>query len=109
MIYDYECEKCENLFEIESSMKDYSPPYNCPTCGNVGLRKFTCKTEFYGAKIEDAEFNHGLGCITKSKKHRDELAKSRGLIEIGTECPNKIYDSYEKQRSDKIKKTWENL
>lgn len=36
-------------------------------------------------KVEHAEYNPGLGCITKNSKHRAEIAKRKGLVEVGNE------------------------
>lgn len=105
--YDYFCEKCDADFEIIKSIKDYNKKEPCPSCGNEGERIFSCKVHILGAKIENAEYNVGLGCITKSKKHRDEIAKSRGLIEVGNECPEKTEKAYSKQREEKRKRVWD--
>jgi len=54
-----------------------------------------------GAKVEHAEWNPGLGCITKSKRHREEIARQRGLIEVGSESPESIRQHYERERREK--------
>jgi len=106
-IYDYSCDKCEKDFEVLKSIKEYDGIDTCPKCGNLGRRLLSCKIEFLGTKIEDAEFNPGLGKITKNKRHRDELAKRAGLIEVGNESTDSIHKHFDKQRADKIKKSWE--
>lgn len=108
-IYDYSCEKCDINFEVIKSIKEYDGKDQCPQCGNIGTRILSCQIYFAGTKIEDVEYNPGLGCITKSKKHRDEIAKSRGLIEVGNECPEKTEQRYTKQREDKRKKSWDDV
>jgi len=59
---------------------------------------------FMNEKVEDAEFNPGLGCITRNKKHRAEIAKSRGLEEIGNENPDKIEKALTKEREERLEK-----
>ena len=108
-IYDYHCEKCDDDFEVIKSIKEYDGKDPCPTCGNVGQRILSCSIYFTGTKIEDAEFNVGLGKVTKSKKHRDELAKRIGAIEIGNESPDKIHDHFDKQREEKRMRSWEDV
>lgn len=105
--YEYSCEKCEKVFEVVKSIKLYQELDPCPDCGNMGVRKVSCNISFVGTKIEDAEYNPGLGCITKSKRHRDEIAKSKGLTEIGNENINKIQDKFDKDRAEKIKRRWD--
>jgi putative FmdB family regulatory protein len=108
-IYDYFCEKCDHDFEIIKSIKEYDGKDQCPECGNIGQRILSCSIYFTGTKIEDAEFNVGLGKITKSKKHREELAKRAGAIEIGNENPDKIHDHFDKQREEKRARSWEDV
>lgn len=107
--YPYSCEKCDKEFDVIKPMSESSRPETCPTCGNPADRVFTCNVHFYGTKIEDAEYNPGLGCVTKSKKHREEIAKRIGAIEIGNECPTKIDKHFEKQREEKRLKSWEKI
>jgi len=108
-VYQYNCEKCDKDFDVVKPMAESSRPESCPTCGNNADRVFSCKVEFIGTKIEDAEFNHGLGCVTKSKRHRDEIAKRLGAIEIGNENPEKIDKHFAQQREEKRRKSWENI
>lgn len=109
-LYDYSCEKCELDFEIYKSIKEHQPREICPDCGNPSPQNFSrCRPHFTGTKIEDAEFNIGLGRITKSKRHREELAKQLGAIEIGTEKPEKVHEHFDQQRETKRKKAYEEL
>lgn len=108
--YDYFCEKCDKPYVIEKiSIKEWTGKDPCPTCNVIGYRVFSGKIEFSGTKIEDAEYNIGLGCITKSKRHRDELVKRKELIEVGNEDPNKIHSHFDKDREDRRKRSWENV
>jgi len=108
-IYDYQCDKCEKQYEIIKSIKEYDGKDACPVCGLVGERKLSCGIQFIGTKIEDAEFNYGLGAITKSKAHRDELAKRKGMIEVGNENPDKFHEAFDKSRADKRRKSWDEV
>ena len=109
MIYDYNCDTCDIPFDVVKSMHDSSRPEICPKCGQTGRRIYSSKIYFTGTSVEDAEYNIGLGKITKSKRHRDELAKNMGLIEVGNEDPNKLTEQLEKNRIDEHKKGWEQL
>lgn len=109
-IYDWLCEKCELEFETVESITEYTGRKTCDACGNPTRRIYTrCKFHFTGTKIEDAEFNPGLGKITKSKAHREELAKQLGVEEIGNEKPEKIHKHFDSARDEKIKKSWDEV
>lgn len=107
--YDYLCEKCELEFEVIKSIHDYKTPEKCTKCGKQAIKIFSRQVHFIGTKIEDAEFNVGLGKITKSKRHRDELAKRMGLEELGNEKPEVIHKTFDQAREDKLRKSWEDI
>lgn len=70
---------------------------NCIICGKIGTR-YISRTHFYGASDWDkTEFNPGLGVVTRNSKHRDRIAKQRGLVEIGSENFDKFSDSQDKK------------
>lgn len=109
-VYDYFCEKCDLEFEVVKSIKEYDGQDQCVSCGNVGKRIYTrCKFHFTGTKIEDAEFNPGLGKITKSKAHRNELAKQMNVEEVGNENPDRLHAHFDSAREQKIKKSWDEV
>lgn len=106
MIYPYRCLACANRFEVIKSVKDIDRGETCPGCKNVQTERYIGRTHFYGAAVEDAEFNPGLGMVVKNKKHRAEIAKRNGLIEVGNEDPNRLYDTIEKDREKRIADSW---
>ena len=107
--YEYLCEKCDVEYEIIKSLKEYKREEQCPTCGNIGNRIFSPNVYFTGTKIEDSEWNIGLGAVTKSKKHRDEIAKRKNLVELGNENPETVHNIFDKQRADKRKKAYDDI
>lgn len=111
MIYDYFCQKCELEFTLIKSVKDYKSQENCQSCGNPSDRIFSAKVYFTGTKVQDSEFNIGLGKITKSKQHREELAKRAGLVEIGNDFkkPDSIHKQFDSERADKLKKRYDEI
>lgn len=82
--YDYDC-KDHGAYDVIRSIKEYKPDDPCPKCGVVGSRVFSSKVHFIGASVQNAEYNPGLGCVTKNKKDREEIAKKMGLEEVGSE------------------------
>lgn len=108
--YDFFCDTCQLEEEIIQSIKEYTGHWTCPQCGKPGRRSFKyCSFNFIGTKIEDAEFNPGLGQITKSKRHRDEIAKKMGVVEVGNENPDKLHREFDRARDEKLKKSWDEV
>lgn len=109
-IYDFFCEKCDLEKEIIQSIKEYTGKESCDQCGNPMDRIYTyCSFYHVGAKVEDAEFNVGLGKITKSAAHRKELAKRMGVEEIGNDSPEKIHKKFDTEREVKRNKKWDEV
>jgi hypothetical protein len=106
MIYLYDCSKCQLEIEIIKSMKDASREEHCDSCGNL-LERIYLPPHITGAKVENAEFNHGLGCVTKNKYDRAEKAKRKGLIEVGNENPDSMAKEAKKTLDKKL--SWENV
>jgi len=107
-IYDYSCQKCDKDFEVIKSIKEYDGKDQCPTCGNIGQRLIK-PVVFYGEKVQNAEYNIGLGKVTKNKKHREELAKRIGAVEIGNEKPEVIHKTFDKAREEKHRRSWDEV
>jgi putative FmdB family regulatory protein len=109
--YDWTCEKCDKGFETIESIKEYSGKAECPTCGNPTTERNYSRCLFYnvGASVENAEYNPAFGQIVKNSKHRKELAKAHGLVEIGNEPTEKIHKKFESDRSEKRKKAWDDV
>ena len=56
-----------------------------------------------GTKVTSPEYNPGLGCVVKNKRHKDYLLKSKDLVEVGND-----FGSGEKQQKEfEMKKAWE--
>ncbi len=92
--------------EVIKSMSDSGRVEFCPDCGTVMTRIFS-PTQIVGAKVGEAEFNFGLGCVVKNKKHREELCRRRNLIEIGNEKPSSLKRLADKTLKNNLDKTWE--
>jgi len=80
--YDYQCIKCEHEIEVIKSISEYDSREDCPKC-NSEMQRLIKAGYFLNEKVEEATYNPGLGCVVKNRKHRNELAKQRGLIEVG--------------------------
>lgn len=108
MIYPYRCPSCSNTFDVVKSVKEIDNPETCPKC-NQPAERYIARTHFYGAKVEDAEYNPAFGCITKSARHRKQLAKDRGMEEIGNESPERMHKHFETQKEQELEKAWDKV
>ena len=104
-IYPYKCFECGNEFEFTARISEIDDTkVNCTKCGsllNSSHRKISSRQFFYGAKVEDAAFCNALGCVVKNNKHRQQIAKSRGMIEVGNEKPEVIHRHFEKEQAER--------
>lgn len=108
--YDFFCAKCDKQFEVIQSIKAYDGRAECPACKNVSKERiFSPNVTFIGASVESAEWNPGLGIVTKNSKHRRDEAKARGLEEVGTEKPEKIHKKFDQERQEKRKRSWDEV
>lgn len=91
MIYEYSCEKCQKSVDVVKPLADYDRVEMCPTCSDTKMiRAFApTRTHLYGTKVEEAYFSHALGQVVKGDTHARQIAKQKGLIELGNENPHK--------------------
>lgn len=107
MIYEYHCAKCETAFDVIKSAKEMEAVEHCKQCGSVCARHFVpSRVYFNGTKVEHAEYNPGLGTVVRNSSHRKELAKIKGVEEVGNEPVESLHKYFEKAREDKVEKSW---
>lgn len=106
MIYPYKCENCEIDFEVVRHHSKYNPNEKCPDCDKPSIRIFTPPQV---PKVEKHEYNPAFGCVVKGKRHRNELAKQRGLIEVGNESLSSLHKSHEKTKQEKLDNNWKGV
>lgn len=109
MTYEYECTKCAKRFDVIKSVKDIDVNEFCPNCEAPAERKFSFRVHIIGAAVQNAEYNPALGCVVKNKAHREEIAKRKGLVEIGNDfkSPDDIHKKFDQDRAEKKNKAWE--
>lgn len=90
MIYEYRCET-HGVFEVVKPMAEAHTDECCPTCQAPATRLWANRGGFTGEKVEHAEWNPALGCVTKNRKHAKQIADARGLVEIGTEKADTVH------------------
>lgn len=109
MVYAYRCEKCDASFDVIKSHKEMDAVEHCK-CGSVAKREFAPqRVYFVGAKVTHAEYNPGLGCVVKDKRHKEYLCKQKGVVEVGNDfrSGDTMVDHYDKGREEKLAKRWE--
>lgn len=112
MIYEYSCPKCGHRFDVVKPASQMTDPETCGKCGAPADRQFVpSRVHFTGTGVQHAEYNPAFGRVVRNKRHRDELAKRAGVIEVGNdfksgENQQKHYDT---QRAEKHKRGWEEL
>lgn len=107
MIYPYRCPGAHE-FEVYKPIADIAREEKCPQCGEVAVR-YIARTHFYGAKVEDAEWNPAFGQVVKNTKHRKQLAKEKGMEEIGNEPVENVHKHFEKQKERELEQSWDKV
>jgi len=102
-MYPYKCD-CSHEFEVVAKISEIDhAEINCEKCDTLlssKHRQIAKRQFFYGEKVEDAEYCSALGCVVKNKKHRQQIAKERGLVEVGNEHPDTIHKHFDTERKE---------
>ncbi len=106
--YEWSCESCGHEWDVVTTIANRDEPEKCNKCPGQGVRGITTASidKSSAGDWNNVSYNPGLGCWTKSWKHGREIAKARGLEEIGNERPDKIEKSFEKQRAETREQRW---
>lgn len=104
--YEWACD--QHYWEVFCKIAEMDDPQTCPKCGKPGVRQLSAPNvdRTSAGSWNQQSFNPGLGCWTKSWKHGREIAKARGLEEVGDEPPENLHKKYEKQRAETRKARW---
>lgn len=104
--YSWACDA--HYWIVSSTVAARDEPSSCPKCGAVGTRQIDLPNidKVAAGSWNQQAYNPGLGCWTKSWKHGREIAKSRGLEEVGDEPADKLYEKHERQRQETRAKRW---
>ena len=112
-VYPYKCPDCSRQFDVAKRVNHIDEVEFCPSCQSECHAKdrLICRSTFHGAGVEDPVYDHSLGMVVKSSAHRRQIAKEKGLIEIGNEPVDKVIAHFDKQREqrtlDNYKKLYE--
>ncbi len=104
--YPYKCLDGHS-FDVVKAMADYERLESCPHCDKP-TERLIAKTQLDSSAGDwnRVEWNPALGQWTKSWKHGRQIAKSRGMEEIGTEPVDKLHKKFEQDRRDTSERRW---
>jgi len=110
MIYEYKCIECGHRFDVVKPVKDFDVKHSCSECDCEDTEiVISSKIHHIGAKVQNSEFNPGLGCVIHNKDHRKEVANRMGLIEVGNEKPDTLHHESVVKREIQKQKEWDAL
>ncbi len=106
--YEFKCSTCEKPFDIVCRVAERDDAYSCPDCGASGVRQLSMPAIDKSAAGDwnNVSYNPGLGTWTKSWKHGREIAKSRGLEEVGNEPLDKLHKKAEDRKVEIREERW---
>jgi putative FmdB family regulatory protein len=88
-LYDYNCPDCGEGATVFQTMGESHESRPCGSCGGVARRVWNVPSVF--PDNTQSYFNHGLGCVVRSKGDiREAMKRIKGttgqdLIEVGNE------------------------
>jgi putative FmdB family regulatory protein len=105
--YAWKCTVCGSEWDVVTTVSARDEPEEC-LCGASGVRGLTVPAidKTAAGDWNNVSYNPGLGCWTKSYKHGRDIAKARGLEEIGNEAPDKIHAKMDSEREKKRETRW---
>ena len=108
MLYAYQCGKCATSFDVVKPAAQFEREEHCPSCNATATRQFLPQRIYLsGTKVQEAEYNPGLGCVVRNKQHRQELCKIKGVEEIGNDFPpESMHKHYDKVREERHERSW---
>jgi len=102
MIYDFHCSACDTNFDIWKPATEFTRQAACE-CGGLANLVIHAPRGFINEKVEHAEYNPGLGCVVKNRAHRAQIAKAKGLVEVGNETTDTLNSIANESLSTKMK------
>tara|TARA_R110000868_G_scaffold9394_2_gene46918 strand:- start:7409 stop:7768 length:360 start_codon:yes stop_codon:yes gene_type:complete len=94
-------------WDVVTTIAQRDEPSHCPDCQEEGTRGITmAQVSPTAGDWNRVEYNPGLGQWTKSWKHGREIAKAKGLEEVGNEKPGTILQRDDKRRAEKREARW---
>lgn len=103
--YEYNCQ-CGNQWDVIKRVADIDEVELCDKCQRLGDRQIS-RTSFAGAADWNTQhFSPALGKVVKNNREARQLAKDRGMLEVGNEKPEVIHKHFDTQREDTREQRW---
>lgn len=109
MLYEYECSSCDLVIEITKSASDYRRDEKCNCCGKQMTAVVTGGGGILLKRTEFPEYNPAFGTVVRNSTHRKELAKQRGVVEIGNESIDRLGKDFEQEAKKRRAVGWDSL
>ena len=106
--YEYRCPQGHD-FDVIKRVAEIDRAELCPSCSSScdSSARRIARTNFTGASDWNTQtFHPALGQVVRNNKHAAQLAKQRGLIEIGNEKVETVHKHFEKQREETREQRW---
>lgn len=105
--YEWTCS--DHNWDVMVPIANSEDPQSCPTCNKPGRRVITAPhiDRVAAGAWNQASYNPALGCWTKSWKHGREIAKARGLEEVGNTPVETLHKEAEKKNRDNRQRRWD--
>ena len=101
MIYPYECNTCSATTEFIRPVSMHTHIESCQ-CGSDMRQVYSLARPIVDNM--ESEYYPSLGAVVKSKRHRREIMKRQGLIEVGNESHATVHAEMTKQRESRRRK-----
>lgn len=88
-------------------MSEYDQIEKC-SCGSDNTQRCVARTNIDHSSCAQPYFEPAFGCVVKSKDHKRQIMKSRGLEEIGN-TPVEDMVKRENDRMKEIEKRWDSV
>ena len=107
--HEFICEKCghDDLNPIDFKAGEDLSPRECSKCDGVMRVKLSANIDRFSEKFP--YFDRGLGCWLKSKSHRRQVCRQRGLVAIYGDADFEKQASKQATIDDNNEKAWKKL
>tara|TARA_R100000458_G_C8228397_1_gene210801 strand:- start:242 stop:853 length:612 start_codon:yes stop_codon:yes gene_type:complete len=107
--HSFVCEDCndEDLQTVDFKNGEDLSPRECMKCGGKTNVQIEARIDRFSERFP--YFDKGLGCWLKSKAHRREVCKQRGLVPVGGDYDFDKQASKQAATDEKNQRSWEAL
>lgn len=108
----YSC-SCGHSFDKYRNRDQFYEPIPCEKCATEIIyesakSKSAKNYTIIGAKVQNAEYNPGLGTVVKNNQHKKEICKQKEIFEVGNDYGSgeKMQKEFEKKKKTEKEARW---